>query len=79
MSRSNAPSKVLTTLEMFVTAPTQWGELWRASGEGWVFTPVWLPQLPMSIGTVLLAIAIWDHLIRLLVNNESSIQSETVE
>ena len=73
------PEQLLTVLEMFITSPTQWGELWRASGEAWVYTPVWLPQLPMSIGTVLLAIALWDHLIRLLVNNESSIQSETVE
>ena len=77
--QDQVPEWVLTLLEMFITAPTRWGELWSATGDGWVYTPVWLPQLPMSFGTVLLAIALWDHLIRLLVNNESSIQSETVE
>ena len=31
-----------------------------------VYTPVWLLQIAMSVGTILLAIAIWDHLFRLL-------------
>ncbi|MBI1386150.1 MAG: TRAP transporter small permease subunit [Rhizobiales bacterium] len=31
-------------------------------------TPTWIPQLAMAVGTVLLAIALWDHLVRLLVN-----------
>ena len=29
-------------------------------------TPIWIPQIAMSIGTVLLAIALWDHLVRLI-------------
>ncbi|MEE3025643.1 MAG: TRAP transporter small permease, partial [Pseudomonadota bacterium] len=40
---------------------------------------VWVPQIPMSIGTVLLAIALWDHLVRLLVTDETAIKSEVVE
>ena len=33
----------------------------------------------MSIGTILLALALWDHLVRLLVTDESAILSEIVE
>jgi len=29
-------------------------------------TPIWIPQLAMSIGTVLLAVALWDHLVRII-------------
>lgn len=44
-----------------------------------VFTPVWIPQLAMSIGTILLAIALWDTLTRLLVTGTNPIVSESVE
>ena len=44
-----------------------------------VYTPVWIPQLAMSIGTILLAIALWDTLMRLLVTGTNPIVSETVE
>lgn len=44
-----------------------------------VYTPVWIPQLAMSIGTVLLAIALWDTLYRMLVIGVNPIKSEAVE
>ncbi|MEM9129461.1 MAG: TRAP transporter small permease, partial [Pseudomonadota bacterium] len=49
------------------------------SGDEWVFTPLWLPQIPMSIGTVLLAVALWDYLSRLLVTRQTPIVKEGVE
>ena len=73
------PEWLLTLVSMFGTWPTKWGELWSQSGSEWVYTPVWLPQLPMSIGTTLLAIALWDNLYRLLINGETSIKREAVE
>lgn len=73
------PEWLLTFFAMFANSPTQWGELWANTGSEWVFTPVWLPQLPMSIGTVLLAIAIWDYLTRLLALRESQIHGEALE
>lgn len=73
------PEWVLSFFAMFANAPSKWGEIWANTGPDWVYTPMWLPQLPMSIGTVLLAIAIWDHLTRLLVNRKTSIIGETVE
>ena len=73
------PDWFLSVLKMFGTPPTEWASLWANTSSEWVYTPVWVPQIPMSIGTVLLAIALWDHLIRLLVNEETSIKGETVE
>ena len=73
------PEWLLTFFAMFANSPTKWGELWANTGSEWVFTPVWLPQLPMSIGTVLLAIAIWDYLTRLLALRESQIHGEALE
>jgi len=73
------PEWLITLVSMFGNAPSRWGQMWAETGAEWVYTPVWLPQIPMSIGTVLLAIALWDNLTRLLVNHESSIKKETVE
>lgn len=73
------PDTVLSFFALFKTPPDQWAEVWgKATGE-WVFTPVWLPQLPMSIGAILLAVCIWDYLTRLLANRQSAIVSEGVE
>jgi TRAP-type C4-dicarboxylate transport system permease small subunit len=44
-----------------------------------VYTPVWIPQLAMSAGTILLAIALWDTLYRMLVTGVNPIVSEAVE
>ncbi|WP_298558726.1 TRAP transporter small permease subunit [uncultured Aliiroseovarius sp.] len=73
------PEWLLTTLAMFVNSPAKWGEMWAATGSDWVYTPIWLPQLPMSIGAVLLAVAIWDYLTRLLALGESQIHEEVLE
>lgn len=76
--QDKVPEWLLTTVEMLGTWPWDWGALWAASGDDWVFTPLWLPQIPMSIGTVLLAVALWDYLSRLLVNRETAIVKEAV-
>ena len=73
------PEWLLTLVTMFGTWPWDWSELWAQSGSEMVFTPIWLPQIAMSIGTILLAIAVWDNLFRLLINQKTSIKSETVE
>jgi TRAP-type C4-dicarboxylate transport system permease small subunit len=73
------PEWLLTFFSMFANSPAKWGELWANTGSDWVFTPVWLPQLPMSVGTVLLAVAIWDYLTRLLALRESQIHAEALE
>jgi TRAP-type C4-dicarboxylate transport system permease small subunit len=77
--QDQVPDWVLAFFGMFKTSPAEWGQLWSGTTGEWVFTPVWLPQLPMSVGTILLAVALWDYLIRLLINGESAIKGETVE
>ena len=42
-------------------------------------TPMWIPQLSMSIGTILLAIAFWDHLIRIVFTGDHGIRSDLVD
>ncbi len=49
------------------------------AGTTLVYTPVWIPQLAMSVGTILLAIALWDTLYRMLVTGVNPIVSEAVE
>ena len=73
------PEWFVTFLSMFATTPDRWVALWQGSSGDWIYTPVWVPQIPMSIGTILLALALWDHLVRLLVTDVSAITSEIVE
>jgi len=77
--QDQVPEWFIAFISMFGTWPTDWGELWANVGDAWVYTPVWLPQLPMSIGSTLLAIALWDNLFRLLINGKSNIKGEAVE
>ncbi|MBT6415920.1 TRAP transporter small permease [Candidatus Puniceispirillum sp.] len=73
------PEWILTLLKMPGTFPSEWAALWANSSSELIFTPVWVPQIPMSLGTILLAVALWDHLIRLLVTSETAIKGEVVE
>ena len=43
-----------------------WSEKLNDISLGQDATPIWIPQIAMSIGTVILALALWDHLIRIL-------------
>lgn len=78
MGRDEVPEGVLSMFKLFVTVPGKWGELFTDAGT-WTSTPLWLPKLAMSFGMCLLAIALWDTLIRVLVTGKSNIKSETVE
>jgi len=73
------PEQLLTIVKMLGSSPAKWSEMWANSGTGWVYTPIWLPQIAMSVGSVLLAIALWDNLTRLVVQGRSGIRVETVE
>ena len=73
------PEAIVYILEMFITSPTNWISMWSNYEGRWIFTPVWIPQLPMSMGTILLAICLWDHLSRLLITNKSEIKSDIVK
>lgn len=72
------PGWIVALIKTPGTPPSSWAELWT-NGTELVFTPVWVPQIPMSIGTILLAIALWDHLFRLMATSETAIKGETVK
>lgn len=42
-------------------------------------TPLWIPQLAMVLGTVLLALALWDNLIRLIFTGKTNFREEAVD
>lgn len=55
-----------------------WSHKFNDISQGQDATPIWIPQLGMSIGAVLLAVCFWDNLIRLLVLKQHAIQSNVV-
>ena len=73
------PEWLLSLFAMTGQWPSEWGATWSGTSSELVYTPVWLPQIAMSIGTILLAIAIWDHLFRLLAYRETRIFREAIE
>lgn len=77
--QDQVPDGLLAVVTMLGTWPWKWGEVWAAVEGEWVYTPIWLPQIPMAIGCVLLAVAMWDMLYRLLLTGESAIKGEAVE
>lgn len=42
-------------------------------------TPLWLPQLAMAFGTTLVAIAMWDNLIRLVFSGKTNFREEALD
>lgn len=73
------PDYLTQFLQLFGSSPSQWGALLDQATGVLIYTPMWVPQLTMSIGTVLLAICLWDHLIRLVATKRSAIRQEVLE
>ena len=73
------PEWTVTLLSLPSRGLSEWGDAMASSSSKLVYTPIWIPQLTMSIGTVLLAIALWDSLYRMLVTGINPIKPETVE
>ena len=70
---------ISTYLARYAIKGNYWSWKLGELSQGLDATPVWIPQLAMSAGTVLLAIAFWDHLIRLLVTGDHGIRSDLVD
>lgn len=73
------PEWVVTLLSLPSRSVGEWGSAMENSSSELVYTPVWIPQIAMSIGTILLAIALWDTLYRMLITGSNPIVSESVE
>ncbi|WP_417725438.1 TRAP transporter small permease [Salipiger sp.] len=52
---------------------------WKELSQGLDATPMWIPQLSMSAGTILLAVAFWDHFLRLLLTGAHGITTDLVD
>jgi TRAP-type C4-dicarboxylate transport system permease small subunit len=64
----------------YYAGKTAW-ESWKFKdvSQGQDATPLWIPQMAMVIGAILLAIALTDNLINVLFNGGHRIKSDTVE
>lgn len=51
-----------------------WSEKLNDISQGQDATPLWIPQIAMSIGAVLLAVALWDHLYRILFTDHMGVE-----
>lgn len=56
-----------------------WSRLLNDVSQGQDATPIWIPQLFMSIGSVLLAICFFDNLMRLLFTGKHAIRDNAIE
>lgn len=63
----------------FATKTTYWSYKLHDVSQGQDATPIWIPQLVMVAGTVLLSIAMADHLIRLIFTRSHGIVAESVD
>lgn len=52
---------------------------WNEISQGLDKTPIWIPQISMSVGAVLLAIAFWDHLVQLVLRGDHGIKTDLVD
>ncbi len=52
---------------------------WNDISQGLDKTPIWIPQISMAMGTVLLAIAFWDNLVRLIMTGQHGMCSGAIE
>lgn len=73
------PEWVITVLSLPSKNVSEWGAVLSERSSELVYTPVWIPQLSMAIGTILLAIALWDTLYRLLVTGVNPIVAESLK
>ena len=67
-----------TYLAWFAIKATRWSHKLNDISQGQDATPLWIPQIAMCVGAVLLAICFWDNFVRLLIDREHAIKTETV-
>lgn len=59
----------------YAVRTTYWSRVLNDISQGQDATPLWIPQLAMAVGAVVLAICFWDNLIRLICTGSASIRS----
>ncbi len=70
---------IATYLARYAIVATQWSIKFKDVSQGLDKTPIWIPQLAMCVGAVLLALAFWDHFARALLTGDSGVRAEKAE
>jgi len=65
-------------LAYYAVKATSWSHKFHDISQGQDATPLWIPQLGMSIGAVLLAICFCDNLLRLIILKTHAIVADVV-
>ncbi|MXZ80646.1 MAG: TRAP transporter small permease [Gammaproteobacteria bacterium] len=53
----------------------RWSYVFEDISQGQDATPIWIPQMSMAVGSVILAICFWDHLFRLIFQQRKTVQA----
>jgi TRAP-type C4-dicarboxylate transport system permease small subunit len=65
---------ISTYFAWYAIRATRWSFQFGDVSQGLDRTPLWIPQLSMCVGGVLLAVAFWDHLARLVLTGDSGVR-----
>ena len=68
-----------TYFAYYAIKATYWSRLLNDISQGQDALPIWIPQLAMAIGSVLLAICFWDNLVRLIFTGAHGIRSNVID
>ena len=68
-----------TYFAWYAARGTYWSWKLKDISQGLDATPIWIPQLSMAAGTILLAICFWDHLLRILFAGDHGIRADMVD
>lgn len=74
-----AGAVISTYVAWFAIRANRWSLKFNDISQGQDATPIWIPQLAMSIGAVLLAICFWDNLVRLIVLKQHGMKPDAVD
>ncbi len=72
-------SAAATYLAWFAVKGIYWSLKFKDVSQGQDATPLWIVQLPVAVGAILLAIAFWDNLVSLLLRGRDNINPEKLE
>lgn len=72
-------SALSTYFAYYAIKATYWSRLLNDVSQGQDATPIWIPQMSMAIGSVLLAVCFWDNLARLLFTGSHAMQSAAID
>ena len=68
-----------TYFAWYAVKATYWSKLLNDISQGQDATPIWIPQLSMAVGSVVLAICFWDNVVRLLFTGSHAIKVTKID